>query len=119
MGVATAASATETRGGAAAAMRTATPARGIFGSRRNPSPQRDVPACVPEPLVGEAEGEQGFVIAHRISGERALPVAGRMVLLSQARLCRHVLVCGATGSGKTETVLRLAWTVAKQSDASD
>jgi hypothetical protein len=40
-----------------------------------------------------------------------------MVLLSQARLCRHVLVCGATGSGKTETVMRLAWTVAKESDA--
>ncbi len=57
------------------------------------------------------------MVAHRLSGERALPVAGRMVLLSQARLCRHVLVCGATGSGKTETVLRLAWTVAKQSDA--
>jgi hypothetical protein len=27
------------------------------------------------------------------------------------------LVCGATGSGKTETVMRLAWTVAKESDA--
>jgi hypothetical protein len=72
---------------------------------------------VPEPLVGEAEGERGFVVAHRLSGERALPVAGRNVLLSQERLCRHVLVCGATGSGKTETVMRLAWTVAKQSDA--
>ena len=32
-------------------------------------------------------------------------------------MCRHVLVCGATGSGKTETVMRLAWTVAKESDA--
>jgi hypothetical protein len=40
-----------------------------------------------------------------------------MVLLSPERLCRHVLVCGATGSGKTETVLRLAWTIAKASDA--
>ena len=69
------------------------------------------------PLVGEAQGERGFVIAQRISGERALPVAGRMVLLSQERLCRHLLVCGATGAGKTETLLRLAWTVAKSSDA--
>jgi Bacterial protein of unknown function (DUF853) len=68
-------------------------------------------------LVAEAEGERGFVIAHRISGERALPVAGRNVLLSQARLCRHVLVCGATGAGKTETVMRLAWVVAKETDA--
>jgi hypothetical protein len=40
-----------------------------------------------------------------------------MVLLSPQRLCRHLLVCGATGSGKTETVLRLAWAVAKESDA--
>jgi hypothetical protein len=69
------------------------------------------------PLVGETHGERGFVVAQRISGERALPVAGRMVLLSQERLCRHLLVCGATGAGKTETLLRLAWTVAKSSDA--
>jgi conjugal transfer pilus assembly protein TraD len=40
-----------------------------------------------------------------------------LVLLSQQRLCRHLLVCGATGSGKTETVLRLAYAVAKCSDA--
>lgn len=40
-----------------------------------------------------------------------------MVVLSPGRLCRHLLVCGATGSGKTETVLRLAWTIAKASDA--
>ncbi len=56
------------------------------------------------------------MIAERVSGERALPVAGRLVLLSQERLCRHLLVCGATGAGKTETLLRLAWSVAKESD---
>jgi hypothetical protein len=92
-------------------------AREIFGGRRNPSPQPGLPGNAPVPLVAEAEGERGFVIAHRLSGERALPVAGRNVLLSQARLCRHVLVCGATGSGKTETVMRLAWAVAKETDA--
>jgi hypothetical protein len=69
------------------------------------------------PLIGEAEGERGFVIAERLSGERALPVSGRMVLLSQQRLCRHLLACGATGAGKTETLLRLAWTIAKESEA--
>ncbi len=68
-------------------------------------------------LVGVADGERGFVIARRISGERALPTVGRAVLISPARLCRHVLVLGATGSGKTETVLRLAWVVAKCSGA--
>ena len=33
------------------------------------------------------------------------------------QLCRHMLVCGATGSGKTETLLRLVWTIAKSSEA--
>ncbi|MFI4992436.1 MAG: hypothetical protein ACHQCH_02325 [Solirubrobacterales bacterium] len=95
---------------------TTTPARGVFG-RRRPSPYPGLPASLPVPLVAEADGERGFVIAQRISGERALPVLGRLVLLSPERLCRHLLVCGATGSGKTETLMRLAWTVAKASDA--
>jgi hypothetical protein len=68
-------------------------------------------------LTGTVDGERGFVLAKRVSGERALPTVGRAVLVSPGRLCRHVLVCGATGSGKTETVLRLAWTIAKHSDA--
>jgi Bacterial protein of unknown function (DUF853) len=67
--------------------------------------------------MGEADGERGFAIARLRSGERALPVDRGMVILSPSRLCRHVLACGATGSGKTETLLRLAWTVAKCSDA--
>jgi hypothetical protein len=68
-------------------------------------------------LAGVVDGERGFVLARRLSGERALPTVGRAVLVSPARLCRHVLVCGATGSGKTETVLRLAWIVAKHTRA--
>jgi hypothetical protein len=96
---------------------TAAPTRGIFGARHRPSPHARVPANAPVPLLAEVEGERGFVIGRRVSGERALPVAGRMVLLSQERLCRHLLVCGATGAGKTETLLRLAWSVAKESDA--
>ncbi len=67
----------------------------------------------PNGLTGIVDGERGFVLARRISGERALPTVGRAVLVSPERLCRHVLVCGATGSGKTETLLRLAWAVAK------
>jgi len=96
---------------------TATATRSVFARRRRPSPHPGLPANAPVPLLAEADGERGFVIAQRISGERALPVLGRMVLLSQERLCRHLLVCGATGSGKTETLLRLAWTIAKASDA--
>lgn len=70
-----------------------------------------------EVLSAEAEGEPGVVLARYVSGERALPVSGRLAVLSAARMRRHVLVCGATGSGKTETLLRLAWTLAKRSDA--
>jgi len=91
--------------------------RGVFGRRRDAGPAHAPTVSRSGALIAEAEGERGFVIAQRLSGERALPVAGGMVLLSQPRLCRHVLVCGATGSGKTETVLRLAWAVAKESDA--
>jgi hypothetical protein len=95
---------------------TAIAARGVFGRRRQPRQPSPVVGG-PCPLVGEAHGKRGFVIAERVSGERALPVSGRMVLLSEERLCRHLLVCGATGAGKTETLMRLAWTVAKESDA--
>ncbi|HVA20417.1 MAG TPA: helicase HerA-like domain-containing protein, partial [Solirubrobacteraceae bacterium] len=98
-------------------MSTATAARGVFRRHRRPAPYPGLLVSAPVPLVGEAGGERGFVIAERLSGERALPVAGRMVLLSEERLCRHLLVCGATGAGKTETLLRLAWAVAKESDA--
>jgi hypothetical protein len=70
-----------------------------------------------DPLLADAEGEQGFVLAKRTGGERALPTSQGLVLLSASRLCRHVLVSGATGSGKTETLLRLAWTIAKMSGA--
>jgi hypothetical protein len=79
---------------------------------------RKRPAPPPPPeLVGEAEGERGIVIARRMTGDHALPDDRGMVLLSPARLCRHLVVCGATGSGKTETLLRLAWTLARASDA--
>jgi hypothetical protein len=61
--------------------------------------------------------EGGAVLARQLGGEHALPVVDGYVLLSRERLCRHVLVCGATGSGKTETVLRLAWAVASCSSA--
>lgn len=71
-------------------------------------------------LYGEEERrrEQELALGTRVSGEEALPVSrGQVLRLSQERLCRHMLVCGATGSGKTETLLRLAWTVARSGGA--
>ncbi len=91
-------------------------ARRVF-ARRRPVPSAPGLAAGAGRLLGEAEGETGFLLAQRLAGERAVPVDGGMVLLSPDRLCRHLLVCGATGSGKTETLLRLAYTVAKCSDA--
>jgi hypothetical protein len=100
--------------------------RGVTGRRRaaflgrrwpTPSPGTQTPPAETSSLVGEADGESGVTIASRLSGERALPVDRGLVLLSPERLCRHVLVCGATGSGKTETLLRLAWTLARTGDA--
>jgi len=86
--------------------------RGAFARprRRRPLPTKAPAAgdtCHP---VGEADGERGITLATRLGGKRALPVDRGLVLLSPQRLCRHLLVCGATGSGKTETLLRLAWT---------
>lgn len=97
-------------------------ARGVFARRRRQrrGPSLATPGSRVEgmgALVGEAEGERGVTLATRLAGERALPVDRGMVLLSADRLRRHLLVCGATGSGKTETVLRLAWTLAKTSGA--
>ncbi len=90
--------------------------RRVFARRRSASASPRQPADTGR-LLGEAQGETGFLLAQRLAGERALPVDGGMVLLSPERLCRHMLVCGATGSGKTETLLRLAHTVAKTSNA--
>jgi hypothetical protein len=93
---------------------TALAQRRAWFRRQRRSPQLVAPV---ERLLGEADGERGFVLAHCLGGERALPLDGGLALLSPARLCRHLLVCGATGSGKTETLLRLAYAIAKGSDA--
>jgi hypothetical protein len=94
--------------------------RGVFAGRRRRGPSVEGPnqqTRQTDVLVGQADGERGITLAMRLAGERALPVDRGMVLLSPGRLCRHVLVCGATGSGKTETLLRLVWTIARSSDA--
>jgi Bacterial protein of unknown function (DUF853) len=97
---------------------TASPAeRRIFQRRRRPTPAPRDGVTAVDRLVGDADGGWGFAFALRLAGERALPVDGALVFLSPGRLCRHLLVCGATGSGKTETLLRLAYAVAKSCHA--
>jgi len=93
----------------------ARPRRGWRRGRTLPAGASPVTAC--NQLVGEADGERGIILGVRLGGERALPTVDGLVVLSPRRLCRHLLVCGATGSGKTETLLRLAWTLAHSTDA--
>jgi hypothetical protein len=77
----------------------------------------DAPAAPHDRLWASATSETGVVLGSRLRGEPALPCAGRDVVLSQQRLARHVLLMGATGSGKTETAMRIAWALAKSTDA--
>lgn len=94
--------------------------RGAIFARTRPAPTHTAGTpAVPGAgvLAGAADGERGITLGMRLGGERALPVDQGLVVLSQQRLCRHLLVCGATGSGKTETLLRLAWTLAHTTDA--
>lgn len=55
-------------------------------------------------------------MGRKVSGEAVLPVHRGWVSLPLERLARHLLVLGASGSGKTETLLRLVWAVARSSD---
>ena len=91
-------------------------ARSAFGlgKRRH---RADRALDVDRVLWAGAEGEWGVVLGQRLSGEHALPSVGRALVLSPQRLERHLLVTGATGSGKTETALRVAYAIAHETDA--
>ena len=55
-------------------------------------------------------------LGERVAGDAVLPSRGRELVLPLAWLARHALVLGASGSGKTETLLRIAHEVALRSD---
>jgi hypothetical protein len=55
-------------------------------------------------------------LGRRVGGEAALPVRDGRTVVPLAKLVRHVLVLGASGFGKTETLLKLAYGVATESD---
>lgn len=60
----------------------------------------------------------GAILGRRLAGERALPLtAGGDVLLPFADMRRHAVILGASGSGKTETSLRIAHELACKSSA--
>jgi hypothetical protein len=58
----------------------------------------------------------GFELGRHIDGDRLLPTRYGRVAMPLARLEKTLLVIGAPGSGKTETLLRLAHGVASRSD---
>jgi hypothetical protein len=61
---------------------------------------------------------EGAILGRRLAGERALPLAvGGAVIWPFADMRRHAVILGASGSGKTETSLRIAYEVASKSSA--
>jgi hypothetical protein len=56
---------------------------------------------------------EGLFLGYALGGDRLLPRRRRRVYLPLERLAHHLLVAGATGSGKTETVLRIADSLAR------
>lgn len=65
----------------------------------------------------ERTGEQAdLFLGYGLGGDLLLPSRRGRVYLPLPRLAHHLLVAGATGSGKTETVLRIAYSLAARSD---
>ena len=60
--------------------------------------------------------DAGLFLGYRLAGEPLLPVRRGRAYLPLPRLAHHLLVAGATGSGKTETVLRIGDSLAHATD---
>ena len=57
--------------------------------------------------------DDSVFLGYRLGGDQLLPTPHRRVQLPLPRLAHHLLVAGATGSGKTETALRIAYSLAR------
>jgi hypothetical protein len=71
-------------------------------------------AALPQGVPSIAEGA---VLGRRLAGERALPLSGPDVVWTFEQMCRHAVILGASGTGKTETSMRIAHELACKSDA--
>ena len=79
-------------------------------NRRERKARRAVGAPKPE------RRPAGFELGRHVEGDRLLPTRRGRVSMPLGRLEKTVLVIGAPGSGKTETLLRLAHGVAHESE---
>ncbi len=57
------------------------------------------------------------MLGSRLAGERALPLSGPDLVWTFEQMRRHAVILGASGSGKTETSMRIAHEVASKSEA--
>jgi hypothetical protein len=60
---------------------------------------------------------EGAILGRRLSGGRALPVGKSGVVWPFESISRHAVIVGASGSGKTETSMRIAYELASNTDA--
>jgi hypothetical protein len=60
---------------------------------------------------------EGVVLGRRLAGERALPLRGPNLLWPFEQMRRHAVILGASGTGKTETSMRIAHELATKTDA--
>jgi hypothetical protein len=61
---------------------------------------------------------EGAILGHRLAGEQVLPVgAGGALVWPFADMRRHAVIFGASGTGKTETSMRIAYEAATKSEA--
>lgn len=60
----------------------------------------------------------GVVLGRRLAGEAALPLSGPDLVWPFDAMARHAVILGASGSGKTETAMRIAHETATKADAS-
>lgn len=66
--------------------------------------------------VSAAPLPAGALLGRRLAGERALPLDGADVVWPFEDMRRHAVILGASGSGKTETSLRIAHETAHKSN---
>jgi single-strand DNA-binding protein len=82
---------------------------------RLPRAEQRIADRAAEPQQAPTDSE-GIFLGYRLAGDALLPCRRDRVFLPLSRLSHHLLVAGATGSGKTETVLRIADSLARTSD---